>query len=354
MGIIKDMLPTHQVSYFLYANEYSKCLLEDYIKEKKPINYTLINIGKGPGITSAYCKPSASGFKLVQSAANLNKILQKQLSQDKKIYVVIPCTNHIMPGMFLSLAKKFPDNIYVDHVAEGTLNYCKRTINYAEFNVPVYYRLVTARVIKKLLSLAFNFPYLLSFKDNVDVVFNSSSMICRSSEGLVTNAEHLLIVESAETANEKKNRKVNSRKSLLIVGSHIIESYLGGNKKKYLSRLQPLSKKLMELPIPFDEVDVFYLPHPRAKEGGGLELQYVYSELKPEVLDFSNGAKRYVLEENPDYIICLAGSTLFIEIKSCNFQGSIIAWGFDELIDLGCRQAALLRDVHVKLDTAIC
>ena len=109
----------------------------------------------------------------------------------------------------------------------------------------------------------------------------------------------------------------------------------------------------MELPIPFDEVDVFYLPHPRAKEGGGLELQYVYSELKPEVLDFSNGAKRYVLEENPDYIICLAGSTLFIEIKSCNFQGSIIAWGFDELIDLGCRQAALLRDVHVKLDTAI-
>lgn len=348
------MLHEHQASYFFYANNYSKDLLEDYIVQNNSSVPTLINIGEIPSITSDYCSSQDGIMGLIRNTISLHNRLVEKLTRGEYIYAVVPCTNHLMPGMFLALAKKYPENVFIDHVVEGTLNYCDRSHCFFDLSFPALYRLTLARIFKKLISFVFGFSYALSFKDNIDVILSSSMMICRDENGLVTNAVKKEVVRSrAMREVSKVSPSADCRERLLIVGSHIVESYLGRFGKDYDRKLEVLSNRVKSLPFDFKSMDVSYLPHPRAQAGGEIELRHVYSSLKPTVIDYSGGAKNYVLESMPDKVICLAGSTLYMEIPSCQYKGDLIAWGFEELATLGCHQAEKLKNVQVKLKVSI-
>ena len=338
--------------YLLYANNYSKEILEDYIKEFKIVNYHLINIGLGSTKTSRFCTVSEGLHSSSIIVSNLHSSLRKKLNNGEYINVVVPCTNHLMAGMLIAFAKRNPHSVKLDHVVEGTLNYCNRKHSLNELTLPVIYRMTLARIIKKFLSIIYSFGYTLSFADNVDISIKSSILYCRKKDGLKTNAQKIKVIQQGNSLSCFSNISVVSP-TLAIIGSHIIESYLGPSLRDKINLLKPLSNKLKNLPIDLKKVNVIYLPHPRSKENGNIELSYVYNQLAPRVVNFHSGAKNYILNKNPSHVLSLGGSTLFMELADIGFKGELIAWGFDELIEMGCDQAYRLRDVQKKMDVSI-
>jgi hypothetical protein len=258
-----------------------------------------------------------------------------------------------MAGMFIGFAKRNPKRVQLDHVVEGTLNYCSRHYSIKELRLPEIYRLTVARLIKKCLSLIFGFVYDLSFSDNVDLPIKSSVLICRKKEGLISNARLIKVISSSNNDLIRIFNPAFVSPTLAIVGSHIIESYLGVDLRDSVDFFKPLSEKLNNLPIDQSKLEVVYLPHPRATKNGMFELNNVYNHLSPSVVNDPGGAKNYVLSKNPSHILCLGGSTLFMELAETGFQGELIAWGFDELIEMGCNQAQRLLDVQNKLKVTI-
>ena len=343
-----------QISHFLlYANSYSRELLEDYIVQYQLSDYELINIGLEFSETSQFCCVSASWYSTSLLSSRLYSLVKKRVKSGQCINIVVPCTNHLMAGMLIGLAKKNPQTVHVDHVAEGTLNYCRRTYAKGEFTFPVIYRLIIARLFKKFISFTLGFPYKLSFADNVNVVFASSALLCRKKEGLVTNAKEIKVIQPNYNGFRLDNLSVDVSPTLVIVGSHIIESYLGVGVYDRESFLKPLADRLISLPIDFSNLNVVYLPHPRSMQNGVVELTDVYAYLNPTRVTYANGAKAYVLEKNPAYVLCLGGSTLFMELAAYDFKGDLIAWGFNELIALGCTQAHRLLAVQQELKVTV-
>lgn len=54
---------------------------------------------------------------------------------------------------------------------------------------------------------------------------------------------------------------------------------------------------------------------------------------------------------NPKYILALCGSTLFLELQGYQYEGKMIAWGFDELSKSGCLAASELKKIHINIGT---
>lgn len=338
--------------FLLYANNYSRELLEDYVAQYKISDYELINIGSGGSKTSQFCTVNKAWYASSIIVSRLSAVLRKKLKHGESINVVVPCTNHLMAGMLISLAERNPNLVQLDHVVEGTLNYCNRKYFLSDLTFPVIYRVFFARLIKKFLSLIFNFNYLLSFADNVDIILKSSLLICRNIEGIETNAIKFKVIPTTY-GSKCLFSFPEVTPTLAIIGSHIIESYLGVSLDDRVKFFKPLSDKINNLSNNLRKLDVIYLPHPRAKQNGLLELSYIYNGLSPSVFNDTAGAKNFVLRNNPSHILCLGGSTLFMELADIDFKGEMIAWGFDELIVMGCDQANRLLEVQKKLKVTI-
>lgn len=339
--------------FLLYANNYSRELLEDFIAQYNLSDYELINIGLGSDTTSQYCTVNKSWYAASILVSSLHSSVKARVKNGECINVVVPCTNHLMAGMFIAFAKRNPKCVQLDHVVEGTLNYCNRNYTIKELSLPGIYRLTMARLFKKCISLIFGFVYELSFSDNVDLPIKSSILYCRKKEGLVSNAKQIKVISASKYDSIRMSNPSSVTPTLAIVGSHIIESYLGVGLINSVDFFKPLSRKLNDLPLDLSILDVVYLPHPRATKNGLLELSHVYSDLSPSVVNDPGGAKHYVLSKNPSHILCLGGSTLFMELAEIGYKGELIAWGFEELIVMGCDQANRLLNVQKKLKVTI-
>ncbi|MDG0980903.1 MAG: hypothetical protein P8O79_14335 [Halieaceae bacterium] len=339
--------------FLLYANIYSRELLEDYITQYNLPDYELINIGLGSHKTSRFCTVNKGWYSASLLVSRLFRSIKARVKNGECISIVVPCTNHLMAGMLIAFAKRNPEYVQLDHVVEGTLNYCNRNYTIKELSLPEIYRLSVARLIKKCLSFIFGFVYDLSFSDNVDLPIKSSVLICRKKEGLVSNARLLKVIPLSNYASRRISNPSSLSPILAIVGSHIIESYLGKDLHKRKNFLKPLSNRLKVLPVDFDRLNIVYLPHPRSVLGGVVELKGVYSSLNLSVVTCKLGAKAYILEKNPAHVMCLGGSSLFMELLARDFNGDLIAWGFNELSELGCTQADRLLAVQCGLGVKI-
>ena len=211
--------------FLLYANNYSRELLEDYIAQYDLYDYELINIGLGSDKTSRFCTVNKSWYSASLLVSSLHSSIKAKVKNGECINVVVPCTNHLMAGMFIAFAKRNPKCVQLDHVVEGTLNYCNRNYTIKELSLPEIYRLTIARLIKKCLSLIFGFVYDLSFSDNVDLPIKSSVLICRKKEGLVSNARLVKVIPTSNCGSRRISNSSSLSPILAIVGSHIIESY---------------------------------------------------------------------------------------------------------------------------------
>lgn len=317
----------------LYANKYSKDLIIDFTKNKEINTFSLINIGKSPQKHSIYCQPNHYSY-LSQfiNCYNFYKYIQEELTQQKRIYIIIPCTNHLLAGMLIKLSQKHRSLMQIDNVSEGTLNYCNRALSSRE---------VINRIVKKLVSIIMLFPYKFSLGDNLKVVTDDSMLICRNKKNIVTNSKNIIELKRHNLKTDEPNNN-----KILIIGTHIIES---DNISK--SHLYNLSNSLLKFPINFEAHDIYYLPHPRSNNCGALEKKYAYANLNLEHINSNLTAEEIVLKISPKIILALCGSTLFLELEDYDHNFILISWGFDELIKANSKQAKALYEIQKDLKT---
>ena len=320
---------------FLYSNNYSKELILGFAKKNKIENFLLINIGKISSTESEFCEPNYKYFsQKIKNYRKFYKYLKKLMNSNKKLLAVIPCTNHFLAGMLIKMSSNNKNIIKIAHVCEGTLNYYNRFTTFTE---------VLKRLFKKFTSLIFNFPFFLSFGDNLNVVFNDSFIISRDND-INTNAKKISIIEKNNFF--EINFDSQFKKDVLILGTHIIEKYNYKNKNNIVFS----TNKILDL---IKHSNFHYLPHPRSKDFGKFEHKSIYKPLNLEVIKTNLPAEEIVKKLKPHTIIALCGSSLFLELKNGSYNGTMIAWGFNNIYELGSanakKEAMGLKTVHEKI-----
>lgn len=321
------------LNIFLYSNKYSKELLVDFARSKNIKNFYLINIGKLPESHSSFCDSNhQSYFSKFVNCYNFYKYVKNELSKNKKIYAIIPCTNHLLTGMLIKLYEKNHSLMHIDNVSEGTLNYCSRSLSQNE---------IKNRIVKKIVSILMLFPYKFSLDDNLNVISKNSKLICRNKNNIITNSQAIIeLTNSVKKAPHPDNNKI------LLVGTHIIES-----DNIPISKLSNLPQELLELPINYLEYDIYYLPHPRSENFGELEKKHAYSNLNFKNIDSGLSAEEAVLKISPKIILALCGSSLFLELDEYDHDFILISWGFNSLKNADSRQAKALYKIQKQLKT---
>lgn len=81
-------------------------------------------------------------------------------------------------------------------------------------------------------------------------------MFCKAKKNFITNAKNIIEVSTKRKLHIDKENHID-KNELLIIGTHIADT---NNSLNFPS----LSKELIKLNLPYNRMEIFYLPHPKA------------------------------------------------------------------------------------------
>ena len=306
----------------IFNNDYSRQILTD-LDDSQSYQW-LINIGKTDHRYSVYCGSRSPLEQLFVAARLLKDIRSSQISE-----VILPNSHCIITGVLLGGLR---GEVRFSQVAEGTLNYHKRSVGPKEL-----VRFILKRVICAVSLLKFkpNCSDPINLKENGDY-----KIYCRMKEGLVTNAKSRHVVKYRKPYVVTPNSN-----AVVIAGQHISDSVCD----KYLKEMLP-----SELRDYLRGKKIYYQPHPRSADYGAREIEMVYEGLDLELLSSGySSLEEAVCGIGASDVVTVGGTSAYLDFVGRGLSLKMHAFGFSLLVLSGFSQYKDLRGLHENLGVKI-